>query len=211
MYIPPADAATEEEWRALLERVEVIEVIAPGGADRQLPVVAPVHAVWDGTRFTCHFAVNNPLWAALAESPRALVSVHGDWTYVPAEWKAEPGQDPSLGIPTSLYWSVQAVADATVVDEPEELAAILRVLLGHFEQPGVVVADPLAAHGNRLRAIRGLLLVPTQVQAKIKVGGSQPPAVQAQIRSHLVGRGRASDRRIVALMDERGVGGLLQS
>jgi transcriptional regulator len=211
MYIPPADAATEEEWRALLERVEVIEVIAPGGPERELPVVAPVHAVWDGTRFSCHFAVNNSVWAALEESRRALVSVHGDWTYVPAAWKAEPGQDPSLGIPTSLYWSVQAAADATVIDEPEDLASILRLILGHFEATGAEVADPLAAHGKRLRAIRGLRLVPTEVQGKIKVGGSQSPAVQAQIRSQLVSRGRPSDRQIVELMDERGVGVAFES
>jgi transcriptional regulator len=206
MYLPPADVASEEEWRWLLDRVDVIEVIAPGGPDRQMPVVVPVHAVWDGTRFSCHFAANNPLWSALAESPRAMVSVHGDWTYVPAAWKAEPGQDPALGIPTSLYWSVQVEAEATVVDEPEDLASILRLLLDHFEQPGVSVADPVAAHGNRLPAIRGLRLVPSDVRAKIKVGGNQSPAVQAHIRSQLAARGRPSDARIVELMDQRGVG-----
>ena len=48
-----------------------------------------------------HLARPNPVWTALDERPVALLSVAGDWAYVPSAWKAVDDEDPALGIPTT--------------------------------------------------------------------------------------------------------------
>ena len=90
-------------------------------------MVVPTHFLYDGTTTVrLHLAKPNPVWAALRERPRALLTVVGDWAYVPSDWQAAPGTPRGLGIPTSYYATVQLSCDVEVVDDPEATAAILR-------------------------------------------------------------------------------------
>ena len=91
-----------------------------------------------------HLVRANPVFAALAENPRVLLSVADDWAFIPSSWKAVGDEDPALGIPTTYYGAVQLTGTATVHDErtaPGSVAAILRRQLATF-QPDVEVADP---------------------------------------------------------------------
>ena len=54
-----------------------------------------------------HLARPNPIWDALQENPRVLLSVAGDWAYIPAAWKAIGEEDPRMGVPTTYYGAVQ--------------------------------------------------------------------------------------------------------
>ncbi|HVU93238.1 MAG TPA: FMN-binding negative transcriptional regulator, partial [Jatrophihabitans sp.] len=94
--------------------------------------------------------------------------------------------DPRLGIPTTYYAAVQLTATASVVDDAEQIAAILRVQLGDTE-PGSGVADPLE-HGRRRSGIRGLRLAVTGVRAKFKYGGNVDDAHRAAVAEHLAAR-----------------------
>src|SRR6266508_2883873 len=117
---------SEDEWRGFLASRDFGELIA-GGRGRDVPIVVPTHFVYDGERtIRLHLAVPNPVWAALAENPLALVSVYGDYTYIPTQWNANPGTDVAYGVPTSYYAAVQAIVRTRVVDDPDELAGILR-------------------------------------------------------------------------------------
>lgn len=184
-----------EEWRAILADHPFGQVIAPG-SDRDLPIVAPCHFVFDGTStVVAHFARSNPIWDALAESPRALLSVVADEVYVPGRWNAPDGTSPEHGVPTSYYAAVQASCRSEVVDDPVHLAAILRATVDHLD-PDADLA-PIAAdappYGRLLGAIRGLRLTITDVAAKEKFGGNRTPDHRRRIADELTRRAGPND------------------
>jgi len=96
VLVHPWDAPLDdEEWRSWLLRHDFGQLIAPGDG-RDLPIVVPTHFLYDGsTSVRLHLAKPNPVWAALSERSRALLTVVDDYTYVPSAWQAAPG---SFGI-----------------------------------------------------------------------------------------------------------------
>ena len=157
-----------------------------------------------GDEVLLHLAQPNPLWAAVAEHPRVLLSVHGDWAYIPSSWKAVGDEDPRRGIPTTYYAAVQLVGTATVVDEPEPLAELLRVQLADV-QPAEDAVDPLE-HGPRLRGIRGLRIAVDEVRAKFKYGGNVDDEHRAAVAERLRGRGGPGDAAALRHLERRGSG-----
>lgn len=195
MLVHPWDEPVDEhEWREALRVLDFGQLVAPGGPERELPVVVPTHFLFDGDRtIELHLARPNPVWAALEERPRALLTVVGDYVYVPAEVNA--GDDPTLGVPTSYYASVQAEVDVEVVDDPAAKAAVLNRQLAHFEPAGStrVPVDPLGADRRQLPGIRGLRLTVTGVRAKFKYGGNKSVEHRLEIASALTARGGPMD------------------
>lgn len=191
MLIHRHDAPLDEaEWRAFLAAHDFGELIAPGDG-RDLPIVVPTHFVWDGaTEVLLHLARPNPVWEALAERPRAMLSVFGAYTYVPGHWNQD-----EYGVPTSYYAAVQLACDAEVVDDPERVAAILERQLGHFQPEGLHA--PVTAGDTRysklLPSIRGLRLTVTDVRAKLKFGTNRTAEHRAVIAAKLAERGGPLD------------------
>ncbi|HUF31642.1 MAG TPA: FMN-binding negative transcriptional regulator, partial [Acidimicrobiales bacterium] len=169
MLIHPHDAAGDDEWRDFVTAQGFGHLVA-AGTGRPVPVVAPTQFLLDGDTVWLHLAAPNPLLGALAEQPMALLSVAGDWAYIPAAWKAIDDEDPARGIPTTYYGAVQLTGPVTVLDDPEEVAAVLRRQLADLE-PGSGTVDPIE-HAAKLRAIRGLRLDIEAVRAKLKYGGN---------------------------------------
>jgi transcriptional regulator len=196
VLVHPWDAPLDdEEWRSWLLRHDFGHLIAPGDG-RDLPVVVPTHFLYDGvTTVRLHLARPNPVWSALAERPRALLTVVDDYTYVPTAWQAAPGTPAELGVPTSYYATVQLSCDVEVVDDPEAKAAILRDQLAHFEPAGGYL-EPDAQHDHfrrRLPGIRGLVLTVTSVRAKFKYGGNKEPEHRELLADQLASRGGPAD------------------
>lgn len=195
MLVHPWDSAEDDEWRAWLADRDFGQLIA-GGRERDLPVVVPTHFVFDGERTVwLHLARPNPVWEPLEEHPRALLTVIGDYTYIPAEWNANPGTPAERGVPTSYYATVQLACDVRVVDDPGEKAAILDRQLGHFE-PGSGRL-PVEAHEDpdrrQMPGIRGIELTVTGVRAKFKYGGNKEADHVRAIADHLEARGSRAD------------------
>ena len=169
MLIRPHDAATsDEQWRSFVSQQGFGHFVVGGNA--AVPVVVPTQFVLVEDQVVFHLAKPNPVFAALEATPRAILSVAGDWAYIPGAWKAIGDEDPSLGIPTTYYGAVQLIGDATVTDDGDEIAAILRTQLGDVE-PGSDLADP-AVHAKQFKAIRGLRLDVDEVRPKFKYGGN---------------------------------------
>jgi transcriptional regulator len=141
------------------------------------------------------------VWAALEENPTVLLSVAGDWTYIPAAWKAVGEEDPRMGVPTTYYAAVQLIADATVVDDVDGKAAILRIQLGSTE-PGSGAADPIE-HGRRLNSIRGLRLAVREVRAKFKYGGNADDEHRAEVAQRLADRNGPGDAAALEHLQRR--------
>lgn len=180
----------EDEWRAFLSTHDFGELIAPG-RDRDLPIVVPTHFVWDGAHeVVLHLAKPNPVWDALAERPRALLSVFGAYTFIPGHWNQD-----EYGVPTSYYAAVQLACDARVTDEETEIASILERQLDHFQPEGMHA--PVEPGGNRygqlIPSVRGIVLTVTGVRAKLKFGTNRTVEHRRAIAEKLGERGTPLD------------------
>ena len=129
----------------------------------------------------------NPVFSAIAENPRVLLSVAGDWAFIPSAWKAIDDEDPQLGIPTTYYAAVQLVGTATVHDERQEPGSVADVLRRqlHGLQPGFAVADPAVAHPRQIQSILGISIAVDSVSAKFKYGGNVDEAHRLAVVEHL--------------------------
>lgn len=205
MFVPPADRSFgEDEWRAFVDTQRFGHLVAPGAAE--YPVVAPTQFVLDGRRVLCHFAAPNPVLEALEAEPRAVMSVAGDWAFIPSEWKAIGDEDPLQGIPTTYYAAVQLRGPAAVLHDPAAIADVLRVQLATL-QPAVPVADPLAAHSAQLRGIRAVVLTVEGATAKFKYGGNVDEDHRRAVIGRLTERGGAGDLAAAAHTERRLSGG----
>ena len=123
---------TDAEWRDFLKTHDFGDFIVPGAPTRDLPVVVPTHFIWDGDKTVLlHLARINPVWDAIAERPRALLSVFGAYAYVPGHWNQD-----EYGVPTSYYAAVQLACDIEPTDNDAALAKILERQLAHFQPEG---------------------------------------------------------------------------
>jgi transcriptional regulator len=201
VFIPSADRSIgEEEWRPFVDSQRFGHLVAAGA--EQYPVVAPTQFVLDGRRVLCHFAAANPVFEALAADPRAVMSVAGDWAFIPSSWKAIGEEDPLLGIPTTYYAAVQLRGQAQVLRQPDAIADVLRVQLDAF-QPGVPVADPLDVPYGRLRAIHAVVLSVEDVRAKFKFGGNVDAAHRRAVMARLADRAGPGDQAAVSHTEHR--------
>lgn len=197
MLYRPYDAPfDDEEWRAFLREHDFGQLVA-AGAGRTVPVIIPVHFIYDGDMtILLHLARANPILAALAENPVAVMAVIGAYTYIPTAWNANPGQPVEYGVPTSYYAAVQTRGACEIIDDPDALASLLRTQLAHFQPAGghaPVTADD-TPYGRQLPAIRGVRLTITDVEAKFKFGGNKAAEHQQRIADHLQERGDPLDR-----------------
>jgi transcriptional regulator len=191
MLVHPWDAAIEpDEWRDFVASQGFGQLIAPGRG-REVPVVVPTQFLLDGDTVLLHLARPNPVWHAIDERPVVLLTVAGDWAYVPSAWKAIGDEDPSLGIPTTYYAAAQLVCDATVVDDDDGKLAILRRQLAAVE-PEFAAADP-SVHLRMLPGIRGLRLAVREVTAKFKYGGNVDTEHRTAVAERLAARDGPGD------------------
>jgi transcriptional regulator len=195
VYIAPVDATLgESEWRPFVEAHPFGHLVA-AGRGRDVPVVVPTQFVLEGDTLWLHLVRANPVFAAVAENPRVLMSVADDWAFIPSSWKATGDEDPALGIPTTYYAAVQLVGTATVLDEREQpgaVAAVLRRQLGVL-QSDIAVADPAEAHAKRLTAIVGISIAVDEVRGKFKYGGNVDAAHRLAVVDHLTERAGPGD------------------
>ena len=181
---------SDAEWRAFVADHDFGELIAPG-AGRDLPIVVPTHFIYDGdATVQLHLARPNPVWDALAERPRALLSVFGAYTYIPGHWNQD-----EYGVPTSYYAAVQLACDAEVIDDPAQVAAILERQLAHFQPEGrhAPVEPGDNRYGQLLGSIRGIRLHLTDVRAKFKFGANRTVQHRRAIAAKLAERGGPRD------------------
>jgi transcriptional regulator len=200
VFIHDCDAGTEDEWRAFLAAHPFGELVA-SGRGRDVAVVVPTQYVLAGDDVLVHLVKANPVWAAIAENPHVVLSVSGDWAFIPSSWKVIGDEDPARGIPTTYYASVQLTGTAEVVADPAGVAEVLRTQLADL-QPGVDVVDP-SDHGARLRAIQAMRIHVTDVRSKFKYGGNVDVAHRLAVAERLEQRDGPGDRAALAHLRRR--------
>jgi transcriptional regulator len=102
---------------------------------------------------------------------------------------------PEAGVPTSYYASAQVRATATVTDDHDEIAAILRVQLARMQPGGghAKVSAGTEPYGKLLPAIRGIRLRVEAVHAKFKFGGNRPAEHRLAVAERLAARDAPGD------------------
>lgn len=192
MLIRPHDDASNDEtrWRTFVAEQGFGHFIA-SGRGRSVPVAVPTQFLLHDDRVLFHLAKSNPVFDCLAENPSCLLSVAGDWAYIPGSWKAIDSEDPRRGIPTTYYGAVQLTGRAEVIDEPEPIAKILRGQLTELEPEGDYV-DP-TEHGANLKVIRGIVFTIDEVRAKFKYGGNVDDAHRELVAQQLQSRSGPGD------------------
>jgi transcriptional regulator len=194
VLIHPWDVATRAEWQEVLAVHDFGQFVTAGHVDG-FPVIVPTHFLYDGEATVhLHLARPNPVWEALEQTPAAVLTVAADWAYVEAAWNTDG--DPSLGVPTSYYTSVQLLGTARIVDDPAEKLGILAAQLAHMEPIGSARVSPLAGSESdrrQLAGIRGIAFRIEAVRAKQKYGGNKPPEQRHAIADRLAERDSPGD------------------
>jgi transcriptional regulator len=204
VLIHPWDAGTKPEWIDFVRSQGFGHLVA-AGRERTIPVVVPTqYALASADEVVLHLARPNPVWQAIEENPTVVLSVAGDWSYIPAAWKAIGTEDPRMGVPTTYYAAVQLIGEANVIDDAVGKADILRAQLAVTE-PGSDVADP-SEHGRRLAGIRGIRLAVRDVRAKFKYGGNVDDAHRAAVARQLAERNGPGDAASLAHLRRRAPG-----
>lgn len=193
MLLHPWDAVPD--WRRLVPGNDFGQLVTTGQVDGW-PVIVPTHFVVEGGEVLLHLARPNPVWGALEQSDRVVISTIGDYAYVDAEMNTDPGSDPDYGVPTSYYSALQLRGRASVIDDPDAKALILERQLAHFEpEDSTRVAPSTAIESDRrqLPGIRGLRIRIDEVLAKQKYGGNKPDGQRVAIAEALARRGHPGD------------------
>ncbi|MFG1961218.1 FMN-binding negative transcriptional regulator [Nonomuraea sp. NPDC049028] len=189
MLIHPWDAGTDEQSLAYVKDNQFGHLIA-AGRGREVPVVVPTQFLLvDERTIVLHLARPNPIWAAIDENPKVVMSVAGPWAYIPGRWRAEPGVEPELGVPTTFYSSVQLICRAEIVKETEGKLEILREQLADLE-PGQ--GDP-ARMPRLLSGIQGIRLAIEEIRGKFKYDGHKDDAHRQRVAKGLTERGGPGD------------------
>jgi transcriptional regulator len=195
MLIHPWDSAASGEWRRWVGTAPFGQLVVTNDDPAEAPLVIPTHAVLDGEVLLIHLARPNPAWRHISARPRVVFSVIGDYAYIPSTWRAKAGGPDEDGVPTSYYATVQFVCDATIIDDPEHKAELLRTQLRHLQPEGdhaaVDVAQP--PYGRMLPGIRGLRLPIVEVVAKFKYDDHNPIEHRVRVAEGLSNRGEAHD------------------
>jgi transcriptional regulator len=196
MFIQPWDAALDDaEWQTWIADGHDFGILSVNGLLGHAPIVVPTHFTVDDTTLLVHLARPNPVWKTIEADPNVTFTVTGDYAFIPGPWRAKPDVPPTDGVPTSYYAAVQFTCQATIVDDPEAKAELLRRQMAHFQPDGdhapIEAGQP--PYGRMLPGIRGLRLDVTEVRAKFKYDDHKPAEQRADTARRLTERGEGLD------------------
>ncbi len=199
MYIPAHFAADDATVRELLARhgaADLITLTADGLLATMLPFAYDPAAGEHGTLYG-HVARNNDQWRkpALGES---LAIVRGPDAYVSPSWYAAKAEHGRV-VPTWNYVTAHVYGRLVVHDDPVWVEDVVRRLTAKHEaarlaapgqrMPWSVDDAPRAFIEGQLRAIVGLELQITRIEAKAKLSQNRPVADVAGVVAGLSARG----------------------
>jgi transcriptional regulator len=199
MYIPAHFAVDDEAVRELLGKhgaADLITLTADGMIATMLPFAYDPAAGERGTLYG-HVARNNDQWRkpALGES---LVIVRGPDAYVSPSWYAAKAGHGRV-VPTWNYVTAHVYGRLVVHDDPAWVEDLVRRLTAKHEaarlaspgqhMPWSVDDAPRAFIEGQLRAIVGLELQITRIEAKAKLSQNRPVGDVAGVVAGLSARG----------------------
>jgi transcriptional regulator len=203
MYIPAHFAATPETVQSLLASpgaANLITMTEQGLLATLLPF-AFNPGVGEHGALQAHMARNNPQWSSLPTG-EALAIIQGPDDYVSPSWYAAKAEHGRV-VPTWNYATLHVYGELVIHDDAGWLAGHVRHLTGlhedRREHPWAVDDAPEKFIAGQLRAIVGVELLVTRIEAKEKLSQNRSDADAAGVAAGL----RASGREAGAAAVER--------
>lgn len=142
-----------------------------------------------------HVARANPHWHDLAEAGPVLAIFSGPHGYVSPRWY-QPGDS----VPTWNYEAVHVYGTARLLEGEAALRPILETLAAQYD-PAWSISDLSPDYVSRLsRAIIGIEIAITRIEAKRKLSQNRPSADIAGVIAALEAKGSDMDRALAAAM-----------
>jgi transcriptional regulator len=194
MYIPAHFAAGPDAVHDLLARpgtANLVTMTSQGLLATLLPFLHDPSVGEFGALHT-HVARNNTQWSepAIGES---LAIIQGADSYVSPSWYASKNEHGRV-VPTWNYSTAHVYGTLVVHDDPAWLARQVRQLTNlheaAFDHPWSVEDAPERYFSGQLRAIVGLELVITRIEAKAKLSQNRPDADIDGVVAGLSARGQ---------------------
>lgn len=161
-------------------------VAAPGG----WPQVSILPFVKEDAHILLHAVREDPTCEALRETDRATFFVSEFLAFTPHDW-VEP-RNAARG--TLHFRAISYECRATIDDDPEAVAAVLRRILERYEPDAE--HEPLVDgkyYGPRLRRLCAITLDVVERKAKFKVGSYGPDTMKLDVAQRLRERGSLPD------------------
>jgi transcriptional regulator len=207
MYIPAHFAADDETVRDLLARhgaADLITLTDDGLLATMLPFAYDPEAGERGALYG-HVARNNDQWRKPARG-ESLAIVRGPDAYISPSWYAAKAEHGRV-VPTWNYLTAHVYGRLVVHDDAAWVEDVVRRLTGKHEAarlaspgqrlPWSVDDAPRAFVEGQLRAIVGLELKITRIEAKAKLSQNRPAGDIAGVVAGLAARGE--DRSAAAV------------
>lgn len=195
MYVPDhfaADTAAAHDLLAQAGAADLVTATDEGLLATFVPYVWAPDAGEHGA-LRAHLARPNDQWR-LTPRGEALAVVHGPDAYVTPSWYASKAEHGRV-VPTWNYVTAHVYGDLVVHDDEEWLAAHVHALTERFEgrrDHAWAVSDaPGAFVAGQLRAIVGVELRVTRIEAKAKLSQNRPEADRAGVADGLAAEGDA--------------------
>ena len=194
MYIPSHFAASSDAIGDLLTRPAAANLITmtPRGVLATLLPFVYDPSVGEHGALQGHVARNNTQWSepVIGES---LVIIQGADAYISPTWYASKAEHGRV-VPTWNYSTAHVYGRLRVHDDPAWLADQVRRLTeiheAQSDQPWAVDDAPEPFIAGQLRAIVGIELVITRIEAKQKLSQNRPDADIDGVVAGLSARGR---------------------
>jgi transcriptional regulator len=196
MYVPTHFAAPEADVARLLAELTAVDLITAGPSGLHATFLPMLHDAEAGSLLG-HVARNNPHWK-LAGAGESLAIVRGPDAYVSPSWYASKAEHGRV-VPTWNYLTAHVHGRLVAHDDVEWLRTLVTRLTEQHESRRTdgaeaerwAVSDaPPAYIDGQLRAIVGLELVITRIEAKAKLSQNRPAADRAGV---IAGLGPGSD------------------
>src|SRR5882672_8029586 len=216
MYIPAHFAADDATVHELLTRhgaADLITLTADGLLATMLPFAYEPDAGEHGAQWGAlygHVARNNDQWRKLALG-ESLAIVRGPDAYVSPSWYAAKAEHGRV-VPTWNYVTAHVYGELVVHDDPAWVEDIVRRLTAKHEAARTETAGQAPAWSaddaprkfieGQLRAIVGLELRITRIEAKAKLSQNRPAGDVAGIVAGLTARGEDRSAAAVAGANE---------
>ncbi|MGA8787350.1 MAG: FMN-binding negative transcriptional regulator [Paenarthrobacter sp.] len=180
MYTPAHFAPSPDTVESLLQHAgaaNLVTMTADGLLATLLPFVYEPSIGGHGALHT-HMARNNTQWSTAATG-EALMIVQGNDAYISPSWYASKAEHGRV-VPTWNYSTAHVYGELVIHDDPDWLGHHVRRLSNQHEagmpRPWTVDEAPERFIAGQLKAIVGVELVITRVEAKTKLSQNRAPA-----------------------------------
>jgi len=165
-------------------------IVTPDG----YPRVVPLNFVTEDRTVFFHGAVEGEKFTVLYSRPKVTFNVNMPYSFIPSHWLTND----HAGGATMLYQSVQINGRASVINDADESARVLQLLMEKYQPEGnfrpITATEPI--YQRLLKETAVFRIDPDRVECRVKLAQDKPEATR---------------RKLITLLEERAEGMDLQT